>query len=602
MLTAARLVVGVVFGFFLPGYLIGRLLKSRAPFISAFIISSLLLFQVIFWLGVFSVPVSFATVLAPLVVVSGLLVWRCRDLLRQPRLGLDLSGGKWRWGLALAAGIVLLLLGFRLWRAPLMGPDAFFRWDFLARKLLALGHFDYYPPLTSADYRTYFYTDAIPPLVSFSYFWVYASLGRHAPAITSLLVVAQFCCLLGLAYRIGQHLFGGRAGVLAAAPLFSSPLFLWAATMGQETGYTAISVGAMVLFLLRAESPDDLAALVLAGFAAALGALSREYGWAFVMAGVMIACWRRLGGRAVGVFFGVAFVLAFPWYARTWLLTGNPFYSNPVATLFPVNQVHVAFLQFYASVNGSGGGLFATGRYFVLYLLQYAPLPLLLGLAGGLLLARRQGYLLATVAICVVVWKISIGPTYSLQLSTRVLTPAILLLAALGAGPVERLTRCRGLRLAMWTVLVLCCLRTVSYAAFYPVWDLVPPSEWAARFVSRESLTQVGKDLAEELSGKVAAGSRLLAADAYAHAALSEIGIDVVPVWSPEVPFIFDPALSGVEVRRRLRERRIGAVMYVAGAANEAFLERTAFYSTDRKHWRPLFDGDRPTVYLLPPP
>ena len=56
--------------------------------------------------------------------------------------------------LILSSGLVGGLLFVRCAITPLIGYDTRFRWDFLAQRLFALGRFDFYPPLTAADFRT----------------------------------------------------------------------------------------------------------------------------------------------------------------------------------------------------------------------------------------------------------------------------------------------------------------------------------------------------------------------------------------------------------------------------------------------------------------
>ncbi|HEX3876996.1 MAG TPA: hypothetical protein VHW24_08420, partial [Bryobacteraceae bacterium] len=92
------------------------------------------------------------------------------------------------WSVALACTVVLARAAI----APLTGYDTIFRWDFLARRILALGNFTFYPPLQLGDFRSYFYPDGIPPLVSFAYWWLYAATGKYLPVITCLWVAAQF--------------------------------------------------------------------------------------------------------------------------------------------------------------------------------------------------------------------------------------------------------------------------------------------------------------------------------------------------------------------------------------------------------------------------
>src|ERR1035437_6596006 len=128
-----------------------------------------------------------------------------------------------------------------------MGGDMLFRWDFLAQRLLALGRFDFYPPLTPADFRTYFFVDGIPPMVSFTHWWLYASAGRYLPPLICVFVAAQFACTLAFTYGAASAVFSRRAGVLAAAMLAASPLYFRSVVLGQETGLTALGIAATLL-------------------------------------------------------------------------------------------------------------------------------------------------------------------------------------------------------------------------------------------------------------------------------------------------------------------------------------------------------------------
>ena len=269
----------LILGLFLPGFFIAKYLRHPLWWASAFTISLLILFHSIFWLGVSGIPIKLWTVLPVLLAASAMAAWVQRKfalpvapdpappLPTQDRILLLLSG---------LVGAVLLVHSAI---APTMGGDTPFRWDFLARQLLAFGKFDFYPPLTPADFRTYFFVDGIPPLVSFTHWWLYASAGRYLPSLTSVFVAAQFACTLAFTYGAASAVFSRRAGVLAAAILAASPLYFRSVVIGQETGLTALSIAATIYFVVIAREPGDLPAMVSAGLAAALCALSREYGW-----------------------------------------------------------------------------------------------------------------------------------------------------------------------------------------------------------------------------------------------------------------------------------------------------------------------------------
>jgi hypothetical protein len=351
----AALVLAVALGFFLPGYAISILLKSRARWCSAFLVSVLVLFHGIFWLAVLGVRLSFGAVLAHQVLwtlAAGAAAWKWgrsdepvkgKSLLSQ--VSSSLTAPDACAALLMAAGVMVGVMLLRSALAPLMGADTNFRWDFLAHRMAELGHFRFYPPLTAADFKLYFVIDGIPPLVQFSYWWLYAAWGSHAPAITSIFVATQYAVAIALTYRAAAALGSTWGGAAAAAVLATSPLFYYATVIGQETGLTPAATAGTVFFLVSANGDRDWRAMVLAGAAAAVGALSREYGCILVFVGVVISIWRGHRLAATAVFAAVAMALAAPWYLRTWGLSGNPFYSNAVGRIFAVNPVYSGMLR-----------------------------------------------------------------------------------------------------------------------------------------------------------------------------------------------------------------------------------------------------------------
>lgn len=192
----------LLIGLFLPGFFVAKYLRHPLWWASAFPISLLVLFHGVFWVGVFRAPITLWTVLPGLIAVSAAAAWLGRRSplpaaetkpVPQPFPRQDLL-------LILSSAFIAVVLLVRSAIAPSIGGDTIFRWDFLAQKLLALGKFDFYPPLTPADFRTYFFVDGIPPLVSFANWWLYASAGRYLPSLVSLFVTAQFACTLAFVY------------------------------------------------------------------------------------------------------------------------------------------------------------------------------------------------------------------------------------------------------------------------------------------------------------------------------------------------------------------------------------------------------------------
>jgi hypothetical protein len=94
-------------------------------------------------------------------------------------------------------------------------------------------------------------------------------------------------------------------------------------------------------------------------------------------------------------------------------------------------------------------------------------------------------------------------------------------------------------------------------------------------------------------------GYRVLSDSAYLHAALAGTGIEVVPVWSPEVRFLFTARPE--EAERRLRELHIGSVVCYPQTLNMQELTATSpFYASLPERWRALAQiGD--FLYILVP-
>ena len=94
-------------------------------------------------------------------------------------------------------------------------------------------------------------------------------------------------------------------------------------------------------------------------------------------------------------------------------------------------------------------------------------------------------------------------------------------------------------------------------------------------------------------------GSRVLSDSAYLHAALADVGIEVVPVWSPEVRFLF--TASPEEAESRLRALNIGSVVCYPKTMNMEFLTSTSrFYAALPERWRALAQvGD--VLFILAP-
>jgi hypothetical protein len=597
--------------FLAPGYFLSLLLGSRARWASALILSLLVLFYGVFLSGVCGLPIRFEIIAVYLLAVAAGAALAVRRWV-PPMMLPDKQTAPPPSLQRLALGAVVLIGAGLLLRCalqPLTGYDTSWRWDFLAQRVQERQRFDYYPPRSPQDFAVYFYAESIPPLVSFSYWWLYAAAGRHVAELTALLVVAQYAACAWLTYRTGIVLFSRRAGLFAVIVLATSLLFYRALAIGQETGLTALSMIGLTYFIVSAREGTDYRAMILGGLSAALGALSREYGYAFLACGLVTLLWRRRSWREALVYGLTACAAAGPWYVRTLLLTGNPLYSNRLLGL-SVNTIQAALIDFYRerlSVRQwSAAQWMELGRY----LLSYAPVQCALGLPAAVILARRHGYLGFGALLVIGLGLSSVGYTSGgTHYAMRVLAPALVLLSVLAGALLDRLRSRSALTVASLLLVVLFA-RSAVYAFVHPATLALAPTDWLAAAMHHEPNAPVPPNTHEELlpellAHKLPPGMRILAENVFAHAALAGTDYEVVPVWSPEMSFLFDKSLSADEIHRRLWDRGIRAVVFNAQSYNTHYLIRESpFYRDAPDGWIPLvaLKGTATVVYELPPP
>jgi hypothetical protein len=484
--------------------------------------------------------------------------------------------------------------------------------------------FRFYPPMTAADYRLYFYTDGIPPLVSFSYWWLYAVAGSYHPGLTSILLAAQLVCTAGFVYRIGVAVESRLAGLFSIAVLGGANLFIDAVAIGQETGLTALAVAAMVCAVVEA-APDKLAgfgwrAMVMAGLAAALGALAREYGCSFAILGAVVVVWR--GGRAknVAILCGIAALLAGPWYLRNLLRCGNPFFSNRFAGLY-VNPVHIAMLDYYRTRLGISTWGAATWGNVGRVVLMEAPLQVTLGVVGAAIFFRKLGFFAVIAAAITALWVYSIGVTSGGWLYALRFLPPLLVALSVPAGIlVARWSGRRLARAGSMALLEAALLVSIVVAAVHPFVPTLTPSEnWTHLFSVPPPPRLAWWD---ELPKKLPTRARILCDNCYIYSDMQKRGLalpgliemdqsvsaksasatsapiatanqlDLVPIWSPEVAFIADDKLTPATIRSMLLEHGIGFIIAENGYNGGFVSHRMRFYQDGMKSWTLLYTGE----------
>ncbi len=571
----------------LPGWPLANWLSFETRWLGSAVLSLAVLFTASLALSFLGAQINWLTLAPWQAALFGFGWWLHR---RHPRPSPIVPSSaplpRWLLMLALAAGGVLLA---RAWQQPLLGYDNCFRWDRLARIVASTGSLTGYPARTLADYAAYFYPDSVPPLVSLCYAEIYSLVGRAEPAATAWFVAWQGFLLALIAWQLARALAGdaaGHGGLLAAC---AAPLLFWCVLMGQETGLTALSLGAMLWWLDRSAHTGRASETVLAGLAAGLGAASREYGGAFCIVGLATAWWLGLGAKRI-VWFGLtAALLAGPWYLRVWHLTGNPFYPLKLGGIFPFNEVHEAMfaelrLKFAWSVLPWRERLRALGT-----LVQLAPLAVLAGAWGLWQTRRRAPWLGAGVAVSVALWRwgmsVVAGGTY---ISLRMLSPALLLLSvAAGVGLATLATKSRAITYVAATLAlaVLPNFLTMPLMA-----KSLPLHQWLDGLRATPRTTAAispGERAILDLPGKI------LTDDPYVHSWIAErgAGAKVVPVWSHEFEFLFDPKLGADEQLARLRAAEVHTVVLWPDVVASRYLKRQPWAQVVLATWPQIAPG-----------
>jgi hypothetical protein len=313
--------------------------------------------------------------------------------------------------------------------------------------------------------------------------------------------------------------------------------------LGQETGLTTLGACGMGAYLVKFGKDRSMGSLFAAGACAGLAACAREYGLAFVLVGLTWTLVAAQSVRGVVTFTLMAGVLPVCWHVRNWIITGNPLYAQDVWGLFPVNPVFDSWMQGYVEIYGSAFSRGTGWRELTRYILIGA-MPVVVGLASALVVGRRRsdwmGGMVVVVVACAI-WMASIPFTAGgLFYSMRVLGPALVLGCALGGAVFAHefsSNWCR--RILMVAMLGMggdAALRALTVPA-NPY--TVPVREWAfAGDRLQADFTRNDLPFLDQVAR--VAGGIILSESAGVQHLLRTRGVTVMPLWSPDVAFLFE--------------------------------------------------------------
>jgi hypothetical protein len=180
----------------------------------------------------------------------------------------------------------------------------------------------------------------------------------------------------------------------------------------------------------------------------------------------------------------------------------------------------------------------------------------------------------------------------------RVLSPALVLASAMAAINLADLSKMAIQR--QWFLSAFVTLFTLYGAFCGAIFPTQPSAIHSLANVREIIATRYVNPLADsqllsQLPAAFPPGSRILADNPYAHSLLAnnDSTYDLVPIWSPEVQFLFDPRISVVEQRKMLIDRRISGAIYDLQSVNTQFtFETSQFYKYDSSNWVVINEKD----------
>lgn len=594
MILSFKLCV-ILMGLVLPGIMLARTLRVEFPWAVAFPLSALFLVETTILFSLSGIPIRLSTMSVALVVWILLcqIISRCRisDSISSSSVSDSPSPSYMGLSILVFSCSLLIAMLLRTTLFPLCGLDTSFRWEGLAVAMLQQQSLDFYPPVSAGDHAIYLFTDGIPPLVASVYWWIYAVIGIPLQQATSISVVLQLLATMALTFYGVRQAFGREAAWWALLAIGTSPLLMAGFAIGQETGFTALSVAGQLCFSWSAVRTQKRSAVIVAALFAALGALTRDYGPALALAGASVLLWNRGTRHLLPTFIFMVSLLAVPWYFRNWLLTGNFLFSHRIFG-FNVNVVHAAIMDHYKELYSFA--TFTPEHWHMLFkqLVTGGGLAIWVGLPYSLVRWRELVPLVVTALLITLLWVCSVGQTAGgVVYSTRVLTPVMLVMGITAGVALSRLwvTTKSG---AVWEglvsgtkffVLLLCCYSIASLAN-YP-----SRSQYLFTVPTGTESGSFQKIVVDHLENTNLPATGVLTDMTFLAESMKRTSrFKPVMHWNPEVQFVFDQDLETEEVHRRLVEKNIKLILVDYKSPNNQFLSKFKFFR-ESSGWKLLF-------------
>jgi len=582
-------------GLVLPGSMLLRAVRLPWSLAAAFAASAAILYALVLLFACSSVSISLYTLAGGLALVTlGLRAIKARPPATELSSSFSCFTRMRGWlPLYLAFWTVV---AWRLLAQPLSGPDVNFRWSWLAEQMLRFGTLDFYPPRSGADFVRYFWAESIPPGVASLYAWAYACAGSNQALWTTPVVVLQLLGLHEMIWRLGSR-WGGelvarRAVLLAAA----CPLLTWSVVIGQETGLTALALVGAAWCVHHLRVDHGRGWIVLAATFAVVGAGAREYGPALA-AVVVAAAATTLPRKRVALLAALAVPLALAWPLRVFLLTGNPVYSLGLGGLVPVNVNFSDWNDLFRAGNRfdvwSAGTWWALGRYALLW-----AFPAVLGAFALVALliqrlpeARPMAWLVVPIAI---LWFASVFYTAGgLFYSLRVLSPALALLSVVAAYSLGLFVPGGSMTTLVSVVLAGLVVESLPKTLVLPENPYrVPWRQWTGAGGNLDAAVQAENQALLAKLRPLPGRARVITDNAGLPRVLEEIGTETVPLWTPDVAWLFDSHRPAKEIAERWQRTGLRYLVLTKSKPTEEFIRTHARWRAPYFKVKMLLDTD----------
>lgn len=158
------------------------------------------------------------------------------------------------------------------------------------------------------------------------------SLNFGLESIPKLIHLTYGVCLSLLTYLFGQRFFSPNIGWLGSLILIGIPIFpIWSTLAYVDMAWAVYEFGALYALLVWVENKKNVW-LVLSGILIGFGMGTKYLAMGGgVILGLFVIWFAQKASlreicKTVGIFVGMIFLIASPWYLKNWVLGGNPVY------------------------------------------------------------------------------------------------------------------------------------------------------------------------------------------------------------------------------------------------------------------------------------